>query len=774
MIKLLTILFFYLSVYSGLRAQTVRRGSDSLPLTMPVGFIIREACKGYSVVEQQKDAPLEKAPIPGQVGYGLEPKRTPLLVASGNVLYDVSYRSRLDTPYAENDIYQHTIQTRLNFVYKGQYPFRLYLTTHFSNSPLFRKYTDLNLGYTHTDFARMIKNRLAGAMEAYVASHTRRLDSLRQMIEAERVKRAIWEQSLVRTDLSQRLVEQRERSLLTANRGTSRPDSDLREDVLNFHSVWHEKYNLSSGGNGGSGNASVQQINKDSAELARAQAEWEKRRHQRDSLDVELQQLGKVYDSLGALRQLALEQGRKSLDEAKDAVALEKALHELGIPDTVLPKGYKTLYALESVNLGRSVANYSELSVKDIAINGIQVAYHPHLYYAAAVGKIDYRFRDYIVPNAASSGQYLALVRAGFGTKNGNHVFFTYYTGKRQFFTQVAATAPGVTTPEYRLAGFTMEAQLKLNRNFSLTGEVAKSTIPYYSQDSGQSKSWMHDFVRLNNRANEAYSFKLEGMWPQTQTRFTGMFGRLGANFQSFSTFTTGTAQTRWLGRLEQPFFRNKLTIVSSVQQNAYTNPYATMAYKSSSILASIQATLRMRKWPVVSAGYYPSYQLTKIGDNSYGESRYYTLVGNASYAYRFHSVMMTSYVLYSRFYNTSADSGFVYFNAQNWYVNQQLMAGILTATMGWSASRTTEYALYTLENTEEVALNRWISIGAGVKRIKQTVFNTVLWGYSGNIVLHIPKLGDIQCLLDKGYLPGLHKALMENRVGRLTYFKTF
>ena len=774
MIKLLTILFFYLSVYSGLRAQTVRRGSDSLPLTMPVGFIIREACKGYSVVEQQKDAPLEKAPIPGQVGYGLEPKRTPLLVASGNVLYDVSYRSRLDTPYAENDIYQHTIQTRLNFVYKGQYPFRLYLTTHFSNSPLFRKYTDLNLGYTHTDFARMIKNRLAGAMEAYVASHTRRLDSLRQMIEAERVKRAIWEQSLVRTDLSQRLVEQRERSLLTANRGTSRPDSDLREDVLNFHSVWHEKYNLSSGGNGGSGNASVQQINKDSAELARAQAEWEKRRHQRDSLDVELQQLGKVYDSLGALRQLALEQGRKSLDEAKDAVALEKALHELGIPDTVLPKGYKTLYALESVNLGRSVANYSELSVKDIAINGIQVAYHPHLYYAAAVGKIDYRFRDYIVPNAASSGQYLALVRAGFGTKNGNHVFFTYYTGKRQFFTQVAATAPGVTTPEYRLAGFTMEAQLKLNRNFSLTGEVAKSTIPYYSQDSGQSKSWMHDFVRLNNRANEAYSFKLEGMWPQTQTRFTGMFGRLGANFQSFSTFTTGTAQTRWLGRLEQPFFRNKLTIVSSVQQNAYTNPYATMAYKSSSILASVQATLRMRKWPVVSAGYYPSYQLTKIGDNSYGESRYYTLVGNASYAYRFHSVMMTSYVLYSRFYNTSADSGFVYFNAQNWYVNQQLMAGILTATMGWSASRTTEYALYTLENTEEVALNRWISIGAGVKRIKQTVFNTVLWGYSGNIVLHIPKLGDIQCLLDKGYLPGLHKALMENRVGRLTYFKTF
>ncbi|MBN9383767.1 MAG: hypothetical protein J0H74_23625 [Chitinophagaceae bacterium] len=773
MIKLLTILFLCLSIHIELRAQTVGRASDPPLPTVPNGFIIREACKGYRVVVQQTDVSLEKKHIPGQSVDGLMPKRTPLLVVSGNILYDVSYRSRLDTPYAENEIYQHTLQTRLNFVYKGQYPFRLYLTTHFSNSPLFRKYTDMNLGYNQADFARMIKSRLAGAIETYVAARTGRMDSLRRLIDSARVKRMTLDRSLLRTDFSQKLVEERERSLHAANRGTPPPDSSWEEDALNFRSGWHEKYNFPNGGNKGSGNA-AKYINKDSAEFARAQAELEKRRRQRDSLDVELQQLGKVYDSLSALRQLALEQGRTSVNEAKDAVALERALHELGVPDTVLPKGYKTLYALESVSLGRSIANYSELSVKDIAINGIQAAYRPHLYYAAAVGKIDYRFRDYIVPNAMSSGQYLVLVRAGIGTKNGNHVFLTYYTGKRQFFTQVAATAPGVTTPEYRLAGVTVEAQLKLNRNLSLIGEVAKSTMPYYSQDSGQNKNWLHDVTRFSNRTNEAYSFKLEGWWPQTQTRFTGMVGRLGANFQSFSTFTTGTAQTRWLGRLEQPFFKRKLTIVSSVQQNAYTSPYATMAYNSSSILASIQATLRIRKWPVVSAGYYPSYQLTKIGGNSYGESRYYTLVGNVSYAYRLHSVMMTSYVLYSRFYNASADSGFVYYNAQNWYVNQQLMVGILTATLGWSANRTTEYALYTLENTEEVALSRWISIGAGVKRIMQTEFNTVLWGYSGNVVLHIPKLGDIQCVLDKGYLPGLHKALMENRVGRLTYLKTF
>src|SRR5689334_19515779 len=49
-------------------------------------------------------------------------RRVPLLKVTGNILYDVNYRSRIDTPYAENDVYQHTLQTRLDLLYKEQYP----------------------------------------------------------------------------------------------------------------------------------------------------------------------------------------------------------------------------------------------------------------------------------------------------------------------------------------------------------------------------------------------------------------------------------------------------------------------------------------------------------------------------------------------------------------------------------------------------------------------------------------------------------------------------
>jgi hypothetical protein len=69
-----------------------------------------------------------------------------LLKVSGNIFYDVYYRSRIDTPYAERDIYQHTVQTRLDILYKDQYPMRVYLTTRFSNSSLFSRFQKNNEG----------------------------------------------------------------------------------------------------------------------------------------------------------------------------------------------------------------------------------------------------------------------------------------------------------------------------------------------------------------------------------------------------------------------------------------------------------------------------------------------------------------------------------------------------------------------------------------------------------------------------------------------------
>lgn len=493
-----------------------------------------------------------------------------------------------------------------------------------------------------------------------------------------------------------------------------------------------------------------------------------------DSLVAKLEEAERLYNKLKSVKQNNLDELKGQVQGANDINSLVQKLNQLGISDTVLPKGYKTLFAIQTFSIGRSIADYSELSVRNISITGLQVEYNPRFYYALAVGKVDYRFRDYIVSNNSRSNQYVALARFGKGTRNGNHLFFTYYTGKRQFFNSSVITQPGSSIPEYKLAGMTIEGIYKINRNIFLVGEIAKSTTPYYSNDSLSMAKWMNSITNFNERSNEAYSIKLLSYFPKTQTRFSGNLRYTGANFQSFSTFTTGASQLRWATKVEQPFFKRKLTILSSVQQNDYYNPFIATNYKSSSLLASIQANLRIKKWPVISLGYFPSYQLTKTADDSYSESRYYTLSASAGYFYKLAAAQLSSFLFYNRFYNTANDSGFVYYNSKNILFNQNIQYNRITVAINASISLNNDYNINTIENTTQLDISKLISAGGGVKIIKHSLQASPYWGYSGNLTLRISKLGDIQLMMDKGFIPGLNRALTENKMGRLIYYKTF
>jgi hypothetical protein len=248
----------------------------------------------------------------------------------------------------------------------------------------------------------------------------------------------------------------------------------------------------------------------------------------------------------------------------------------------------------------------------------------------------------------------------------------------------------------------------------------------------------------------------------------------MGASFQSFSTFSPGATQKRWQLRLEQPFFKRRLTILSSVQQNEYYNPYVATTYKSSAVLASFQANLRIRHWPYLSLGYFPSYQLTKISNNEFSENRYYTLVANTGYNYRLHALQMSTCAIYSKFFNAPSDSGFVYFNAENFLVSQYFFLKRFTFQFDGSVSKNIGYNIYTIANNDQVTISELISVGGGWKMIRESIGQPLQWGYSANLTLNIPKLGSIQLMMDKGFIPGLDRKLEENNTGRLTYFKTF
>lgn len=728
--------------------------------------------------------PLDDAQAARELPSAKEHPSNSLLKIHGNVLYDLDYRSNIDTPYAEKDIYQHTIQTYLDIAVKNQYPIRVYLTNRFSNSHLFKNFTNLNMQFNPHEF----ENKVKLALQNELLHRPALKDSLPEMklqldkLTGELITRERWPGS---SYVLQRQVAENE-ALALQKRGIKLPADSIhipswKDSLANLEAVFNK--------GGLPGNWSANDINFSALDSIRAanavnrndsaspadtksiQVEIRENEARIDSLRKIIQRLQAAYvnrkNSAGSNDQ----QVKNDINHIHTIAELDSVIKVNHIPDTSLPKGYRTLFAVKSLGIGRNLVDYSELSARNVSVTGLEVEYNPSYYAAFATGVIDYQFRDYIIQRTNAPRQYFTALRYGAGQKEGNHLILTYYTGSRQLYNS-STTVQGTPVANSKLMGFTLEGQYKITPVTYLTGELAKSTIPYYN--SSNQAHQLTGITAFNNRSNEAYSIKLNTIVVPTSTRITAFYKKYGANFQSFSFFTTGTEQHGWMVKADQPFFKKRLTLTGSIKENDFSNPLVAANYKSNTVFKSIQATWRMQKWPVISVGYYPSSQLTRLSDNSYTENLFYTLVGNISYFYKIKSIQTSTSLVYTQFYNKAGDSGFVYFNTRNLLLNETVFLKRFTLQGNAAIATNSDYHLYTLENDVQYALTSWLRLGGGGKYNYQTGYRIRQYGYRAEAEIGLKKIGSIQVMYDKGFIPGPDKKLVQNNVGRVTYFKIF
>jgi hypothetical protein len=695
------------------------------------------SCKEISFIPMQQDSAnmpvASSAPKPKPAKPA--PPHIPFLQIHGNVMYNLNYYSRIDTPYNEHDIYQHTIQTWLDILVKGQYPVRIFLTNHFSNSSLFRNYSDFNFSYNNSGFNQQLRDQVRREYLQTLPSQ-KTLDSLQRILNSDWQKLNGLSGWVRNPALIQKMVEAREAAMRKkpaqsdSSSGKTLPDE--ADSIL---------------------------INK-----------------QRDA-DSLRKEVARIQEMLQALHQRSqTEVGKTTADIQKldNPAALHKELDALGISDSSLPKGYKTLMAIKSFDLGRTVVNYSELSAKNISVNGVQAEYNPSNYYAVAAGSVDYRFRDFIVQGPGNVHQYLNIYRVGKGLKDGNSVILTYFMGKRQLYNAGTTDTGSTQVPASGLMGLTLQGNYHFTRNILLSGEIAKSSSPSYVNDSTTKGSAGKGLFALNDHSNEAWSVQANAFFPASNTRLKGMYKHLSANYQSFSIFTDGSAQSAWSANVDQLLFKKQLELQVGANTNDFSNPFIGQEYKSTTVFKSIQATFRRRNWPTVSFGYFPSSQLTKTGGSDYVENLFYTMVGNLTHSYVYHHLMMNTTLVYTQFYNRSVDSGFTYFNTRNLMLSQTLFLNKFTFQVSGTAAANQDYQLYTLEGKAQHTFSKVLTLGAGIKYNKQTVYNIEQLGYSAEASLKLNRLGQIQLLADKGFVPGMDKRLVPDNTGRLTYYKTF
>ena len=749
-------------------------------------FPVRSICKKNNAANYliTRRLPVQRIPT---APLSVLPAKKPILQVHGNILYDVNYRSYIDTPYADKDVYQHTVQTYLDITYKDRLPFRIYLTNRFSNSSWFRNFSDINLQYNVNDYKNKIRRQVINQLERRVeADSLLKLKNTLTGYEKEYQEMRTW---LSDAGSIQRIVSEREHQWFKTQwknkiQKPTLPDSLQAPNLEQINQGSFNKYkfpdrrfskeDLLSRLKKPDTSAVNDRFDslKNNLDTPSLYARYDSVKKKMDTLDSKITVLKKKYQELKAFQDLNTTSLKKEIAQLNSGSALKEKLKTLHVADSTLPKGYQTLFSIRSFGLGRTMLDYSELSAKNVSINGLQVEYNPSKYMAVAAGWVDYRFRSYTIQNAPR-GQYIGLVRYGWGMKEGNHLYLTYYTGKRQLY-NTYTTTQGADIPNYKLMGFTVEGRYKVGRTSAFTAEVARSSAPYYSLDSNNRHNVLGSVLKVNDHSNEAWSVKFNTFIPNTQTQFDAGYSRYGANFQSFSLFTSGSQQTAWYAKVMQPFFHRQLQVTGSVRTNDFTNPLLNTSYKSSTVFKSIQATLRLRKWPTLSVGYYPSAQIIKLDDDHYQENLFYTFTASAGYVYQVHEISMISMAMYTQFYNKIADSNFVYFNTKNLLLSQTAIIGRLNVQTQLSAAQNNSYNLYVLDGRGDYKINNWLSLGAGIKYNRQTVYNVTQWGYSGSAGIKIPKLGDVKLTADKGFIPGNNRQLVPNNVGRLTYFKTF
>lgn len=800
----------------GHKSYSFKKGGLTAHIDMDSIFFVADTTNlykqhpGYILLDSVQDVCKQKSYVYGKFrNYGVTTRGAthaafqnsaigqpaPFLAIHGSIMYEGFYQSNIDTPFVERNIYQHAITTALDITVKDRYPLRLYFTSRSSNTPLLRNFTDANFLFNNPDF----KNKLNSNIQQWERTHLPLADSINKLEKLLNVNTG--EFNSLNTWFSgsatlQHLVEEKEKLWLKDKmKEVLNADSLKNNSLLNqgdslvsstrsmmkikhfdhddISALLKTKAGLNNKIAFGSGLLKNKQQKIDSVEQSFSK-KYEKNRQRLDSLKHTIDSLQKKLGVIKSKYNKQVDSINNSFRNIKNARDVSTAIKKAQVPDSVLPKGYKTLMALNSLGIGRSNVNFSELSIKNISVNGLVAEYNPSAYFAVAAGTIDYRFRDYVLQQSPAQKQYVTAVRFGSGQRESNHVFITYFAGRKQVH-NYSTDSGGVVggNPNYNLVGWSIEGRYQLNKYSYVVGEAAKSSLPYYDRQLNK-QGLLTSAFNFNQRSNEAYSLNLVSYLPSTATKINAVYKRLGANFQSFSMFTTSSAQTAWALQVSQPFFKNTLLVNASIKKNDFTNPYISQSFYTNTIFKSLQVTLRKKKLPVLSAGYFPSSQLTKLGNNQFIENLFYTVVVTGSHFYKYHSLMMSTVVSYTQFFNKIVDSNFVYFNTRNILAGQSILLKKATLQFNASSAKNNSYSLYSIDGSIQYSMLRWFTVGGSVKYNRQTVFNNTQIGYGANATIKINKLGDIQFLMQRSYIPGANRQLVENDIGRLIYYKTF
>lgn len=684
-------------------------------------------------------------PVPGN------PANSPFIKVRGNIQYDFIYRSLVDTPFAQKDFTQHSMQTTMDVLIRNQYPFRVNLLSRRSNSPYFSDITDASVQFNRTMFLDQIKNdlrRKTGEMMKDGQDQIQELERAYRLQQQELLQVRSWLQH------PSRLYE------------IAAAKEKLAQQLINKDSLLSVP-NLPTAGALPSipGKSKLLEL-KDSSLAA-----YEQKKKLLDSLELSLKKHEDKLRSAKKALQDSVNTFKQEIAAIHDPASLKKFVQKTKMRPEGLPKGWRVLGDVTNVGLGRTWIDYSELTVKNISLTGVNVEANPgRIYLAAAAGKINARFRDFVIKDNHLPTQSLLVLRAGIGKKDRNNLVITWFNGKRAVFHSNSLPASSMATE--KIMGISVESRFVIDERHVVVLETARSSF-YPAGNQPRQRELLNKIWDLKDGSNQAYSIKVNSDWPATATNISGYYRKMGEHFQSFNLQPMNVHQEAYQVKVQQGFWRKKLMLEAGIRKNDFSNPYSQSGVNSKTVFKSFLGTLRIPKYPTVSVGFYPSSQLTVLDNEVIVENQYNTLTAMISHAYRLNEVSMSTNGIHIRFYNQGADTGFIYYNASSWTLNHYIFWNKLQSQSGCTITGQQDLKVISLEQSFSYQLREWLNVSAGAKYNRVNKTNT-LWGGLAGMTVVIPKTGTIQLQYDRSFLPGVARNLLPVDMGRVSFHRNF
>jgi hypothetical protein len=317
------------------------------------------------------------------------------------------------------------------------------------------------------------------------------------------------------------------------------------------------------------------------------------------------------------------------------------------------------------------------------------------------------------------------------------------------------------------LYGASIEFQYQYKRNHFFVAELAQSVGAAFPIYTGTGKN--KESLDKNSRG---YRLQWRSFFKETRTTVSASYMHQGINFQSFKNFRTNAEVDRWNFSLEQRLFRNALTVLATAQKNDFTNPFVLQRYDANTIYKTIGVNFRKQKWPSFHLSYAPGSQLTMVDSIVY-ENRFQTLNINSAYQYNIGTAKSTSVMSFSRFFNGQADSSLLYYNSGNLYYTQDLSFSALK--LNWGISYMESGALYysTMEAGAQYPILPHTTLHSGIKINKLGIEKPRI-GFYVHTQIQFPRVGDLNVWLEKNYLPGMNRTLIENAFYHIGFTRFF